>query len=104
MSACSFQFFCDGEHLGHAVPVSGGAGGLYQLLDRRPRQLGLTGPVGKVDVEFAAQEMQFLGIILEFEECGGRFGARITSEECQQQFAGLTSDSGERKNSLRTGL
>ena len=43
----------------------------------RPGELGLPGAVGKVDVEFAAFEMQFLGIGLEAGERRVRLRRRV---------------------------
>ena len=62
-----FQVLGDFEQLQDAVPIAGGGGGLQRPVEER-RQFRTSGAVGKINVEFASEEVQFLGIGVELEK------------------------------------
>src|SRR5206468_2773238 len=60
-SAGSFQLLCHGEEPGDGIPVSCSTG-LLQGPIQQWRKFRASYAVGKIDVEFAAGDPQFLGI------------------------------------------
>src|SRR5579864_6084587 len=77
-SLFSFHFLRHLQHVSHAVPVARSAGDFKKPFHRGPWEFGPSRAVGEVDVEFAAFQMQFLGMGFEAGNDGLRFMRRFS--------------------------
>src|ERR1700757_3153374 len=85
-SAGSFQLLCHGKQPGDGIPVSCSTGVLQDPIPQW-RKFRVSYAVGKIHVELAAGNLQFLGIRFDPEKRfpSGRGG--IYSQEGNQKFA-----------------
>src|SRR2546430_11900260 len=85
-SAGSFQLLCHSEQPGDGIPVSCSSG-LLQGPIQQWRKFRASYAVGKIDVEFAAGDPQFLGIGFNPEKRFPSVRARICGQEGDEKFA-----------------
>src|SRR6266404_3292070 len=85
-SAGSFQLLCHSEQPGDGIPVSCSTG-LLQGPIQQWRKFRASYAVGKIDVEFAAGDPQFLGIGFDPEKRFPSVRGGICGEEGDEKFA-----------------
>jgi len=84
-----FELFRDFQNIGHGVPVAAGGGRLQNLVDTGPREPGLARAIRKINIEFAADGVEFFRGELLLKHRFAGLGARIGNEKKDVQFVGL---------------
>src|SRR2546427_12908544 len=98
-SAGSFQLLCHGEEPGDAIPVSCSTG-LLQGPIQQWRKFRASYAVGKIDVEFAAGDPQFLGIGFDPEKRFPSVRARICGQEGDEKLAWIEVAAGRERGAV----